>query len=403
MKKQHLIISIIILVLLGGLFIFYVNLKNTYPMSEQGGGSIFGSLFPFNFDDGSLDIISGDNDLLDDPDNRAVPVLRKVSESPVSGGYAYITNSGVKIRYVERSTGHVYETSANGFDTVRISNTTIPGVQEVLWISEHEFILRYLLDEKIETFYVKLKDSKAEQSLNGSFIDSWDRASFDKFSGNLLSLAESESGSILVLGDAERKLESIILTSPIKSLVPLQTNTSVYVQTATNSNVEGGLYEVKSGTLRKIFNDIPGLLVNPQPDGNYLIGNSSGPNTLSFFGFDLKNKTFFQLGPETIVSKCAWIPKEDFVFCGTSFSTTATQFDGWLLGEYSFNDVIWGINIKDQSGTVFVDPQEEVGEEIDVWQPMIDETGSYMIFINKKDLSLWSLRLKDKPINTPEE
>jgi hypothetical protein len=59
----------------------------------------------------------------------------------------------------------------------------------------------------------------------------------------------------------------------------------------------------------------------------------------------------------------------------------------------SFSDDIWVIDLAMGSANVIATPVETAGEEIDFINPMLSPDEHYLIFMNKKDSSLWSLRL----------
>ena len=67
--------------------------------------------------------------------------------------------------------------------------------------------------------------------------------------------------------------------------------------------------------------------------------------------------------------------------------------DAWLLGEVALSDMLWQINVTDNTAVLVSDLARESGSAIDVWQPTSDPTGSFVAFLNKNDLSLWLLSL----------
>ncbi|MBV9349842.1 MAG: hypothetical protein JO026_03755, partial [Patescibacteria group bacterium] len=63
-----------------------------------------------------------------------VPALRHVSQLPVSGGWfvpGKTATSAPLIRYMDRQSGHVEEVPADSFTETRLSNTTLPGMEEL--------------------------------------------------------------------------------------------------------------------------------------------------------------------------------------------------------------------------------------------------------------------------------
>ena len=66
----------------------------------------------------------------------------------------------------------------------------------------------------------------------------------------------------------------------------------------------------------------------------------------------------------------------------------------WYQGITSFSDSVWMIDIETQTVKVLADPVNIAGEEIDLIKPVLSQDENYLFFINKKDSSLWSLRLE---------
>lgn len=389
-KTILITVSVVLIVLIGGVFLF-IQTQTVQTQNPETNG-IFGNLFPFvsNNNNGTGgDVVDDQNETPE----RAVPLLRQITDKPVSGAYIYLDDEEKPtIRYVEKETGNIYEVPADSYNSTRITNTTIPGTHEAVWIDENNIVLRYFSDGEIETFYAKLKPDATEQSLNGSFVDSWDKTSFDRESGNFFSLFESPNGSTLTFGKIDASTKNI-LVSPIKSWIPLQTEKGFFVQTAPNSSVEGSLFEIRSGQLNEVVGGLYGLSTSVNPAGNYaMIGFlSNGQNMLSVV--DLNKNVSRGLPIQTLTSKCAW--HINVVYCGVPSNLQSSLPERWSTGDDSFDDSIWKVDIENNVGNIVINPSKEGVGDVDVWQPMVDETESYMIFINKRDLTLWSLRLKE--------
>ena len=73
--------------------------------------------------------------------------------------------------------------------------------------------------------------------------------------------------------------------------------------------------------------------------------------------------------------------------------------DSWYQGVVSFNDKIWKVDINTNSSELIFDFQTESGKDFDVIEPFLSDDDEYLFFINKKDLSFWSLSLKKQQIN----
>lgn len=181
MNKRVIIVIIIslVLIVLGG-FVLYLSITGEPGESGDGEaeeGSKRRSLFPFLGDRTRDD--SDESSLEDgqDPDGQgasldgSLPDLRALWNKPVSG-IVFGENEGGEtiIRFIERGTGHVYETYPTSTKTTRITNSTIPKIQEVLWKSSDQLIIRYLRGDEndtIETFAANIVKPVATGTDNG--------------------------------------------------------------------------------------------------------------------------------------------------------------------------------------------------------------------------------------------
>ena len=65
------------------------------------------------------------------------------------------------------------------------------------------------------------------------------------------------------------------------------------------------------------------------------------------------------------------------------------------MGEISFSDEIWRINLENGSTTKIINPTNVIsGGEMDAIKLSLDENEDYLFFVNKKDSYLWKLDLK---------
>lgn len=392
------IIALIIVIAVAAIVFFFTdpNRNGGQPGTDNGNG-FFGGLFPFgNGGGGGEPLFEGESP--DGTDTRSVPRLREVSANPVSGGYIYENDDTTMIRFIDRASGNMYETEAESTTVTRITNTTVPGIQEVLWADENEFIIRYLDGEVIETFFVTLDtEADGEQNLNGVFIESFDRGSLDETGENLFTVFENENGSNVILSDPNSGDARTILTSSLRSWTPLQSNTGLFVQSSPTAGVNGFLYQIINGTLTKLVGPTPGLTTRIHPDGRYILTSAGTNNALRLSMVDTITNEVLSSPVDTIAEKCTFTTEEDPVlYCGVPGTLPDGAYpDDWLLGRVSFTDDIWLVEPLDGIAT-FIAAGDEVREQFDILEPKVSANGSHLLFINKNDLSLWSLRLSEE-------
>lgn len=385
-------IALAVVLVLGFLF-FFTNSSEPEEGAQSPSGGLFGSLFPFNFG-GNGGPLLGEPDT-EEPgvDTRPVPRLRQVSAEPVGGGFLFSSvRASTTIRYVERATGHVFETSTDTLTVRRISNTTIPGVYEVLWQDGNSFVMRYLAESlEPETVAVSLTDAEEEQTINGTFVPSWDRASLDPARETLFSVTATASGSSAALARADGSNSRPVLASPISSWIPLQSEDDLYLQTAPATGVSGFLYRIVNQNLVRVLGPRTGLLSVVSPSGRFMLFSDHSERGVALSVLDTTSNEVQELPLATFATKCAFVSEAPLrVFCGVPSEFPDGDYPtDWLLGKTEFRDDLWLIELPQGSATFLAAPFEDAGVALDVTTITANEEGSYVGFINKNDLSFW--------------
>ncbi len=376
---------IITLVGVGALALF----GNQSETAENEEGGIFSSLFPFLTN--PITGLNGSDTPAIVEESGPVPILRLVSEKPVAG--ASFTSSGA-IRYVERETGHIYETPADSLTTVRISNTTIPGIQEVVFVDDGRIILRYLDGENVESFSGFLASSTPDQGLTGQFLEPANhilRAS----ENNILIYTKTLSGSRIDSAQPDGTAPRTIFSSPIHSWIPSIAGGEIFLTVAPTGLAPGYMYKLVGGKLEKIFGGMLGLMTLPSPGGRYVAFSASGSDRGIFGVYDRSTGEAIPLPAGTFAPKCAWLTSEEPVLlCGVPSSIDmALSPDNWLMGEVGLTDRLWLLYPESRTAQILSNVSEEARTPIDVINPTVSPSGAYVLFTNKHDSSLWSLTL----------
>jgi len=99
------------------------------------------------------------------------PDLRKLSRNPVVNLTSFGEGSEALVtRWLERGTGHIYDYSYKTDEITRITNTTIPKVQEVYWANLGQSLIFRYIDEAggvVKSFSARLPSGK-NRELDGN-------------------------------------------------------------------------------------------------------------------------------------------------------------------------------------------------------------------------------------------
>lgn len=396
----------IILYIGAGLLLVLVLAAGYSLLSSKNTGSggvpstdFFSSLFPFGNGNAPARTGGGNTVSTGGEGERMVPLLRKVSDRPTAGAWFSLgsaTNTAPHIRFVERATGHVFETPADSYTETRVSNTTIPGIQDAVPVSDTTFLIRQLdLGDTIKNFFATLNATSSEQSVAVLPEKPYDRVALFADGTSMFTLTALPNGSRAEVSKPDGTLSKVVFTSPIRSWVPLTGGKRIFVETAPAAEALGFLYEIKSGTLQKMLGGILGMSATVSPSGRYVAYSTTVQGRFALFVFDTKTGNVFAAPIGTLTEKCAWIAtREPLLFCTVPSVVPAGRYpDDWLLGQVSLSDEAWIIDSKNQTAYFVADMNKEAGAPIDAEKVRVDNGGAYALFTNKNDLAVWELRI----------
>jgi hypothetical protein len=324
-------------------------------------------------------------------ENGPVPTLRQVSDTPTSGGVVFNTDGDIKIRYVERSTGHIFETTSNSLNQVRISNTTIPRIQKSFWSPDGEMVILQYVDENeiLKSFYGEIIEESG-------VIEGW------FLSNNISDIDVHEDGDIFYIqriGDSSKGFISnfdgtnsrSVLSSSIYDWNPQLTGSLASITTKPSNGIVGFLYLLRPYGYEKIISD-EGLIASINPEGTKILFSISNTDETNLFVYDMDTKNVSTVPFRTLAEKCVWSDNSSFL-CASPYNVIQNVVpDDWYKGLFSFSDDIWSYNIETETSHLVFDA-EESDNVFDAINLSIDTDGKILLFTNKNDLTLWSLSL----------
>ena len=329
-----------------------------------------------------------------------IPSVRQVSAVPVSGATVFLRGGSQVIRYVERTTGNVFETGVDSLATTRISNMTVPRIQESLWFGKGEgVLLRYLDGETIKTFSAKIATSTEGGRLQGSFLpDDIAEIAVNPAGTKIFYLQEAGSGSIGTLADPDGGRASALFSSPLREwLLSWGSENKILFTTKPSAEIRGAAYtfDINTKSFVSVLGDVAALTASISPDGKTFFyssaGDEIGANLLS------GGKTTESV-LSTFADKCVWSGSQKLL-CGTPFTLLApSDLEAWYRGEIALSDALWTLNTT----LNIAELESAFGGfgDMDITHPLLSPFGTHFLFINKNDLTLWSVEV-EKATTTP--
>jgi len=332
---------------------------------------------------------------------QAIPRLREISANPIGGEALYNATNTTVIRYVDKATGHVSELNLDTDDQAQVSNVTIPQIAETLWgPNGKSLIFRYLKDgTTIRSFYGAINSNATgtKPAIEGIFLADNVR-NMAASGGKILYFDPSVEGGRLIQAGMDGSKKSIIWSSDFGEW-GLSWNGSktalVYSKPSGTENGSAYIINLANGQASKVDGDMPGLQASLSPAGDYVFIASATQGGLSSEIYSVAKKTAMPLSIATIADKCAWANTEKAIYCGfPTIIADGLYPDDWYKGTTSFADKLWKINLSTGETTLVLDPAAEGLSEFDMTNLALDPSDSYIAFMNKKDMALWTYKIK---------
>ena len=400
-----IITAIVIIMLAAGFFAFWAGKKPAEMTNEP---TITGG-FPDTGDSaGRTSSKSSSKGISSSRIGKEAPqnILTRLTKNAISGAAYYGTTTAL---YMERATGHIYKINLDGTNKIRLSNATVPKSFEAIWsYKSDKMAVRYFEDPAsgsikltVKTFLASIghllkATSTSEAELKGLALPS-------SVSEIAVSPAEDKvfylnnAGDELtegVVADFGNKNQKKIFELPFGEFnISWPAKDNIVLLTKPSAKADGYLYFLNSKTaiLTRIFGGIKGLTAVVSPDGEKIVFSGIGKDGTESKVYNVKSKAVSELGFATLADKCAWGKKnKNMVYCAISAKKPDTnQPDGWYQGTVSFDDGVWSKNIATGESKNIL---SRFGA--DITNIFVSDDENYLIFTDKNDGTLWSLKLK---------
>jgi len=410
MNKKIIAITIVILVF-GALIAWALlspkngTVSNTTDTESTGG---IGSLFPFfggttggSATEGSTgDTTGGTGD--ETPPEIQKDVLRKISNRVIAG----VTILPIKkplpeeeavvlptVRLAERGTGYIFDVDVRGENEKKLTGTTVVRTAEARFGDNGNSVaLRYVKTNNatVATFLGKVTPNPegGVGDLKGQFLpDNIIDLVFSPDGKSLAYLLKNSNGSVGFTTKSDGTSRSQSFTSPFSEWLLGWSEAGLNVTTKAASTIPGYMYQVKSGALTKIFGGIEGLTTLASPNGKQILYGIGDEGTTSLYVRNLSTGDDINLGLTTLPEKCVWGKNNSTVYCGATDAVPRDAYpNAWYQGTYFFSDSLWRVDTETGKTTLL---STTVG--LDATQLILDDEERYLVFVDKRDGSLWSL------------
>ncbi|HMP85233.1 MAG TPA: hypothetical protein PKE08_01020 [Candidatus Paceibacterota bacterium] len=411
-KKTAILILMIVSILAGGFVLYMIFFYDNSPanqLTENGQVRRIGDIFPRSENQNVQQQPSqpGVDVKIDPKANR----LRLITESSVAGfmlsdKVATTTDNEqiieTRYKYIEKATGNVFEANSTSLNLQRITNTTIPRIQEAIFFNNgNSVLLRYLnQNREIETFVGRiLEKDPAEISTNeegadlleikGVFLTK-DIDYITKKIGSDMFFYTKEGKGYTFDGKMPQD-QRAILDQTITEFISEWNDAGIILTTKASGLYESFVFNLSpnGGQIRNIISGLNGITTKSNRSGGKIFYSS-------IFGGRIFNNIYITntsegslLLSQTFAEKCVWSNKEqNILYCAQPKRIpSGVMPDSWYQGIVSTDDEI----IKINTDTGIIELVASFPIPLDVIEPQLSENENYLVFMNKSDRTLWSL------------
>jgi len=297
------------------------------------------------------------------------------------------------IRYVERVNGHIYRMFLDTKSKEKISNSTIPSIYEAFFDSTGQTVIyRYLSNDKSISSYLATLSTAKGEFLPPDISD----VSISPDKTKFFYLSENSNGVTGVIGDFSDAKKDSVFSSPFTEwLSQWDNNQKIYLTTKPSYSVDGSMFILNPSTktINKVFGGIAGLTTSVNQNGSGVLYSTSSTEGPKLGIFDIEKNTSNDLKTFGLPEKCVWSGDNINVYCAVPNVITGNQYpDSWYQGLVSFDDFFVKINVV--SGEVETIANSKNETPVDGTHLFLDKTESTLFFTNKKNSTLWGLKLK---------
>ncbi len=246
----------------------------------------------------------------------------------------------VRVEYIERESGNIYAYQAHARTLTRLSNKTLPGVQEATWLSDGSLAYARFLEksgtnEHIDTYALPATTT------SGYFLQQDLAQVLARSTTTLVTLLSTTDGSSATVSTPSGTNVRTLFATPLSSIVVAFSGNNYVVTTKGSASMNGYSFIVDgtTGTFTRTLGPLQGLTALPSPSGKQILYSYIDRGKIALGVFDTTLHAATRLPLSTLPEKCAWSANGVRIYCGAFASTPHAQIpDEWYQGALSFND-----------------------------------------------------------------
>lgn len=327
--------------------------------------------------------------------------LFRISNAPVAGFAITVKGTEVSVRYVDRATGNIFDTSLSSGEKKRLTNNTLPKIYEAYFKPDGLAVLLRSLEgdsDVVKNLSLALAAPKSS-STDGLYAVTATNLRGDIESvtvlGNSLVYVAKNNNSILSTNFSGGEQKNLLATM-FSEWRTAKFGNNVLLYPKASFQAAGAAYSLIGGSLTRLAGPLNGLTAVANSNAARILYSYSENGAAKMAVKNLSKGSVSEILPASLAEKCAWSPKRVNVFyCGTPLNGIGqSEPDNWYLGRSHYTDYVWEFDTDSEIAQLVSEPKTDFGIDIDVYQPAISPNEDFLVFLNKRDLTLWAIRLK---------
>lgn len=395
-------IAIVVLAALAGWYLYLRQQGNAIEKVSEGRGFTTGTP-SFTGEGGSTfeNIIQGlgfqNEGQPQEP--AAQPRLWRVLATP-GAGLGFISGAtSTRLRFIERSTGYLFESDVRTGKTLRLTNALMPRIYEAFFAGTGVPAIQRIEGARVVTSTVMYRSTSTPETfgtIEDVSLGAIERLAVHPKKEEVLSFVDDGKGLVLIRSLWSGAKPERIYSSALRDwrLAWLEDNTVILSQ-APASGVPGSAFRLEAGELTPIIRSVPGLTLLPKSKtGPLLISSDSGTVALGSRGGAASSTVTLPI--RTVTDKCVWSPgARAIAYCAVPENIASQEFlNAWYQGRIHTSDSWWRVDASTGTAEPLFS-SASMNISVDVEKPVINDTGEYIAFRNAYDKSVWVLRIKD--------